>query len=47
MQDFPDGEGLSEKLSVKLAQQDHVLQIGGDAGAGLGWCTVKLLNKLA
>ena len=40
-------EGLAEKVSVKLAEQDHVLQIGGDAGAGLGWCTVKLLNKLA
>ncbi|MFA6929696.1 MAG: type III-B CRISPR module RAMP protein Cmr4 [Lentisphaeria bacterium] len=40
-------DGLSEKVSAKLAEQDDVLQIGADAGAGLGWSSVKLLDKLA
>ena len=40
-------DGLTEKLAEKLAKQDHVLQIGADAGSGLGWCSVKLFDKLA
>ena len=34
-------DGLG-KLSERIAQHGHVVQIGGDATVGLGWCGVKL-----
>jgi CRISPR-associated protein Cmr4 len=37
-------DGLLDKLSAKLAENGDVIQIGGDATIGLGYCGVKLSN---
>ncbi|NLZ60974.1 MAG: type III-B CRISPR module RAMP protein Cmr4 [Lentisphaerae bacterium] len=35
----------ADLLAAKLEENDQVLQIGADAGSGLGWCSVKLSSK--
>lgn len=37
-----DGDSLST-LESKLAQSENLIQVGGDATTGLGFCTVKLI----
>lgn len=39
--------GLLSKLEAKLQSNGNVLQVGADAGTGLGWCTVTLKQQNA